>query len=99
MFYNLHAWGSDHKIEIQKTTYADNGNLAIQLWEVNEGPYARLTVNLGKRLPTDMAFVDTNNCRWAEDWIQDNGLGVPTGEVGCSGWCVYPLYRFNLDKM
>jgi len=26
-------------------------------------------------------------------------LGYPTGEVMCSGYCKYPLYQFDRDKL
>ena len=45
------------------------------------------------------AFVDTNNCPWAEEFIQENGLGEFTGIYGNSGFCTYPLYEFNLGKL
>lgn len=99
MTYNLYAWGTNHKVETSKKNYWDNGNLAITLSEPGEGPYATLTVNLGKKLPKNQAFVDTNNCYWAERFIQENELGHPAGEVGYSGWCRYPLYEFDLDRI
>lgn len=99
MIYNLDAWGKVHRVEIRKSTYCTNGNLAISLFELREGPYATLTVNLDDTLPLDMGYVDTNNCYWAEEFIQKNGLGEPTGEYGYSGFCSYPLYKFNLEKL
>ena len=99
MTYNLYAWGSNHEVDTEKKSYWENGNLAITLFEPHEGPYATLTVNLSKKLPKNQAYVDTNNCYWAEDFIKKNGLGKPLGEYGVSGWCRYPLYEFDLDKI
>jgi putative membrane protein len=47
----------------------------------------------------DKAFVDTNNCPWAEKFISDNKLGKPTGIKAASGYCVYPQYRFDMEKL
>ena len=44
-------------------------------------------------------YVDINNCPWATKFIKDNELGEFTGKYGKSGFCVYPLYKFNLDKI
>lgn len=97
--YHVKTFFGEYDVEIQKRKYYDNKNLAIDLFDPVEGPFARLTVNLGIKLPENMAYVDTNNCHWAEEFIEENGLGNPTGDFGASGYCVYPLYEFYLDKM
>ena len=97
--YHVKTFFGEYDVEIRKQKYYDNKNLAIDLFDPVEGPFARLTVNLGVKLPENMAYVDTNNCRWAEEFIEENGLGKPTGDFGASGYCVYPLYEFYLDKM
>ena len=78
---------------MEKTSYYNNGNLAIQLM-CDEGPFAMLTVNLNTKLAADEAYVDINNCPWAEAFIEENNLGKDTGKVGFSGFCCYPLYKF-----
>ena len=35
----------------------------------------------------------------AESFILDNELGENTGETMRSGFCVYPLYKFNQEKL
>ena len=47
----------------------------------------------------NMAYIDTNNCPWAEDFLIDNDFGIPTGEYKASGFCVYPLYQLDLEKI
>lgn len=92
-------------ITISTDKYRFGGSLAIELGSESEGPFATLTVcleddlGLPYFLNEDEAFVDTNNCPWAEKFIKDNGLGEPTGKVARSGFCTYPLYRFNLKKL
>ena len=84
-----------------RSTYQDNGALAIILTCDNGEVYGVLTKNLpeSSHLAVNEAYVDTNNCRWAHDLIIKNGLGQPTGKSIRSGWCVYPAYRFNFDKI
>lgn len=99
--YTLHTdYGTYNDIVINATEYY-NGNLAITLDSQSEGPFATLTINLDESddLDKDCAFVDINNCPWALDFIESNDLGKPTGDIGFSGWCMYPAYKFDLEKM
>ncbi len=81
--------------------YRANDGLAIQIWNDEEGPIASLTVCLPNELkPIEGgAYVDTNNCPWAEQFIKENELGEFTGLYGYSGYCAYPLYVFDVDKL
>lgn len=81
-----------------------NNILAIELLTMKKESYAVITVNLPDVLlfmdmPDNYSFVDVNNCPWAEDFIMEHELGIPTGEVLRSGYVVYPLYEFNLNKL
>lgn len=87
-----------YDVDIFVSRYCDNGNLALQLISPTEGPFATLTVNLGK-LEKGYAYVDTNNCPWAETFIREHKLGEPMGATKASGYCVYPLYVFDMDKL
>lgn len=101
----LKAWSREIPVTLEVKNYY-NGNLAIQVTDYSEGypsPYAKLTVNLGE-LPKgapkeDSAFVDTNNCPWAEEFITNLGIAVPSGIFRQSGFCIYPLYYFNLKEV
>ena len=82
-----------------------NKTLAIRLLcvEGNQvtAPFATLTVNLCQpsyQNDTD-AFVDTNNNPFAEEFIEKNKIGMSLDLVGSSGYCLYPLYRFNLEAL
>ena len=91
-----------YDVNIHKTSYCNNGALAITLDSPTEGQFATLTVNLGEfaeGLTEGLAFVDTNNCPWAEAFIEEHGLGKFTGYFGRSGYCRYPLYEFDLSKL
>lgn len=84
---------------LQTDHYLADNSLAIDI--VNSDDHiARITTCLDRlAVHEDEAFVDTNNCPWAEDFIKEYGLGEPTGYRGASGFCTYPLYKFNLEKI
>lgn len=91
---------------IEMGNYSSGNNLAIQLYCLDEeyggeDCLATLTVNLTdyKGLKENQAFVDTNNCPWAPQFIEDTGIGEFTGIDWPSGYCFYPLYRFDLKKI
>lgn len=79
--------------------YQMNESLAIDIWNYEDGPIARLTVCLGNVSNENSAYIDTNNCSWAENFIKEMQLGKPTGKTCRSGFCVYPEYEFNIDKL
>ena len=89
-----------YEVIVTATSYESNYSLAITL-VCSEGPFATLTVNLDEsaHCNEDCAFVDTNNCPWAEKFIRDNNLGAPTGKTAHSGFCMYPEYKFDLSKL
>lgn len=90
------------EVVAERSTYTYGNKLAVILTTVNGEPYATITVNLpdSYRLEDkNCAFVDTNNCPWAERFICENDLGEFTGWYGFSGFCSYPMYRFNTDKI
>lgn len=94
-------FGTYRDITISTARYNYDDSLAIELISDSKGPFARLTVCIDNniKLKDNESFVDTNNCPWAIEFIEQNKLGEYTGEFGASGYCVYPLYRFNLDTI
>ena len=80
-----------YDVEMTKSSYSNNGNLALQLWE-EDGPFATLSVNLSKLNNEHLVYLDTNNCPWAEDFVKENNLGYPMAAEAISGFCSYPLY-------
>jgi hypothetical protein len=92
----------DVTVEVGRYFYGDN--IALKLFTENEGIrelFAIITVNLADYgiLGQNKAFIDTNNCPWAEDFLKENGLGEPTGGYGTSGYCRYPLYNIFVNKI
>lgn len=98
--YKVETEFGTYNVSIETSAYYCGDNLAIRLITEDGEPFAILSVNLPEwTLPNNIAFVDTNNCPWAEKFISDNKLGRPTGITGTSGYCTYPLYRFDMEKL
>ena len=99
----LNAWGKSHKISFHLANYADNGNLYIGMLIHDDKypePWGDLTVNLGFKLPSDRAYVDSNNNgREILNWLIDNELAIPTFATKRSGFCEYPEFIFNMPKL
>ena len=97
------AFGRKYPIQLKVTSYLNNGNLAIQMYDWIEGypePWAMLTVNLWDVCEKDCAYVDTNNNgKKILDWIKKNNLGRVTGRERCSGYCKYPEVHFNEERL
>lgn len=92
-------------------TYSNSiGGMAIQAYD-DEGPFGTFTVNLVERpiqpydaLPKNCAYLDTNNMPDLPEILQKEGLAEPVlfqGEPVSrdSGYCTYPLYEFDVDKL
>ena len=109
MKYN--SYGTEYELEFRKGKYS-NGRLAIQVMcKESEDewfePFCRLTVNLpdiilssdgSKELPSNMAFLDSNNC--PADLVMkiiEEGYMTMTRTSAQSGFCTYPLVKFNED--
>ena len=97
-------YGEDVNLIPVARKYRVNSRLAIELVDADsEETFTYLTTNINfeqsKENGEDLAFVDTNNNSWAEEFIKKNKLGVKTGYYGMSGRCVYPEYRFDLTKL
>ena len=92
-----------HTFYLLAERYANNNSLAIIVMEVNddgsEEEFDAITVNLPFGAADEKcAYIDTNNCSWAEAMLKEHKLAKPTGECGYSGFCQYPLYKFDLKK-
>ena len=84
--------------------YQSNDTLAVIAYEPATGDcitpemFDVITVNLpfGEADETH-AYIDTNNCPWAPELLKEMGVAKPTRKYGHSGFCKYPLYKFNLE--
>lgn len=89
-------------VELHLDRYMD-GNLYIGLYDMSNG-YAEylcdITKNLGEVLHGPYALIDTNNAPFVEQFIKQYNLGEPyMGIVRSNGFCAYPLYRFNEERL
>ena len=96
------AYGETYSLRLQKAEYSNNGNLAVESLYHDEDfdawlPYAMVTVNLNEELPQGFAYVDANNFRDVVAFLEDNGIAKWTGRCRVSGFCQYPLVKFNED--
>ena len=101
-------YGQGTPVTLIVTKYTNPETLAILL-RCAESPwedFAVITVNLVSSPYGDVkyqdeshAYIDTNNCPWAEEFLQENGIAKPDPRdiYGMSGFCAYPLYEFNPD--
>jgi hypothetical protein len=68
-----------------------------QVAEEGEKPFATLTKSFGEFIGIkDTAYIDINNCPFADVFIKE-GIAVDTGFTKESGFCSYPLWKFNED--
>ena len=80
--------------------YRANDGLAIEICNDDEDLREIFTVCLPTEpVKENEAYIDTNNCSYVLKFIEEYKLGKPTGFMGFSGWCSYPLYRFNMDEV
>lgn len=107
---NTYIFKSDYgtyDVNIIIDHYKLDGSLAIELIDAHDGsPLTSLTICLTDDLGlpyfcvgSNRAFVDTNNVPEAEAFIREYKLGKFTGIKKPSGFCTYPLYEFDLDRL
>jgi hypothetical protein len=91
----------NYKVDfLSANTYRADDSPAITAWSRTEGPIAIITVCLDdSRLEPNQSYVDTNNCPWAPEWIEENKLGTKTNWAARSGFCTYPLYEFDMSRI
>lgn len=100
--------GPTTPVTVRFTKYPSNNTLAVQLIEATSPwcVFATITVNLQGTLfefdrhqdETKYAYLDTNNCPWVEQFLEENGIAKHTGFFGLSGYCTYPLYEFDQES-
>lgn len=96
----------DYKVEFLVDKYANNGRLALMLFSYDEEEecmedFCDVTVNLPEYSLSDenCAFLDTNNAPYILNFLLDNKLGELTGRQPQSGFCTYPEFRFDMEKI
>ena len=89
--------------------YSFNGRKAITLMYINKDlpdcpyiePWCDITVNLPYAPITDenCGYLDTNDSPYIVDFLLENNLGELTGRTAASGFCTYPEFRFNMERI
>ena len=94
-------WGNTEQVQLEINSYMNNGCLYIGLNTCSEYPeaYGDVTVNLDGKAPDYCGFVDFNNMPELEQFIEENKIGEFTGLTKRSGFCEYPLYLFDADRL
>lgn len=101
------SYDTEYKIKLQITEYQD-GQFALNAlcWddELNFWDnFGTITVNLNYTnndpAPENCAYVDTNNMPDIEDWLKENKIAEYTGKKKVSGYCTYPLYKFDIQRI
>lgn len=93
-------WAVYKNCFLQVGRYKADNSRAIEIWNREDGPIARITVCIaGSMLAEDETVLDTNNCRWAVEFVESNGFGENTGRTVRSGYCVYPVVKLNVEKI
>lgn len=100
----LRCYGEIYKVRLIRSTYDIYGNLAIMLESWDEEykswePFGTLTVNICQLPDKNLAAIDVNNCPFAEDFIETYQLGKLTHSRLTSGFCIYPVYSMDLEKL
>lgn len=88
-------------IKLRLGVYRADGSIAIEAWNVKDGPVAVLTVCLNDKSlnVVNETYLDTNNCPWVVDFMESNGLAERTGKVAKSGYCTYPVVSLNMQRI
>ena len=88
------------KCFLQVAKYQADNSRAIEIWNEEDGPIARITVCItGSMLAEDEVVLDTNNCPWAVEFVESNDLGENTGRTVRSGYCPSPVVKLNVEKI
>ena len=90
------------QVQLTVNSYNNNRSLYVGLTTTEDGfpePFGNVTVNLTTSVPAYCAFVDTNNMPELEDFLVKNGIAEFTGLSQQSGFCQFPLYLFDAEKL
>lgn len=83
--------------------YVKNGSLYVGLRkkpdEYGDDFFGDITVNLTGTVPVHCAYVDTNNLSGVLPFLKQYNLATPLPFVGTSGYCTYPLFQFDMEKL
>ena len=97
-------YGGKYIVAPKLATYLENDNIYVGLNFYDEeytcwDSFSDVTVNIVP-MPYLYSAIDTNNNGDSiVDFLEENGFGESTGKYVQSGYCMYPVFRFNEDKL
>lgn len=90
-------------VTISVNRYDKNRGLSVELYkypnENDDAYFGSVTINLPAGAPEHCAFVDTNKMSGVLPFLKEYGLAAPLPIVAESGFCTYPLFVFNIEKL
>ena len=93
-------YGDTYRLGLYKTTYTNNDNLAIVVMDENsQEQFTVLTVNIMDLPENNMAAIDMNNNADLAVAVEKAGFFTHTGMDIPSGFCIYPICIFDLDRI
>lgn len=98
--FNYKSLYSEYLVFPKISIYSNNNNIYMGFDYYDDefegkAPYCNVTVNIGK-LPYLHAAIDTNNNGDnIIKFLEDNGFGEMTGKYVSSGFCDFPIIKFN----
>lgn len=98
----LNSYGKEFDIYLILDNYLENDNLYVGMITTNNGfpePFGDLTVNIGIKCEENYSYIDINNNPNIIQWLIDNNLGIPTGDMNWSGFVLYPEFKFNMEEI
>lgn len=98
------SYGGTYTLYPKLNTYLNNNlYLGFDFYDPEEGaifPFCAATVNMDEVYPFLQSCIDTNNNGFKMvEFLMDNGFGKPTGMAIPSGFCAFPVFEFNADKL
>lgn len=82
------------EIYLFKSSYSNNGNLAIVAICDDGEVFGMLTVNLCDLPKKNLAYLDTSNMPDIEEALVKNGIAKKIGKPRMSGFYEYELFEF-----
>lgn len=90
-------------VAVDISAYVEKNNIYLGLSYLDEEgiiePYGDITVNLADDLLPYYAYLDTNNLPGIERFVEENGIGTFTGMMKTSGFCEFPLYALDAERL
>lgn len=98
--YIKDAWQGKENVFLRVGRYADRDRMYVGLVCEDGEPYDDLTVNLPDvPMAEAQACLNTNHLPYAVEFVEKYHLAVKSGLLVKSGFCTYPVYLFDLERL